>query len=248
MPGTSVLTCVRVGQPGNLAHRRPHVPSALAADRADVARTVGYPADQWHHLRQVHGDAVAVVGEDCPPGKELREVDAAVTTLSDRPLVVQVADCVPVLLAGPRAIGAAHAGRRGVHAGVVQTAVSAMAAAGDAPSALSAAIGPAIGGCCYEVPAEIQQQVGQVEPTAIAVTTWGSPSLDLPMAVHAQLERLGVTSISHVGSCTRCDPGARWFSHRGDPGAGRQVGLIVRPSLHRSPPVDRGARHAGVCA
>lgn len=222
-----------IGQPGNLSHHRPHVPARLAADRAVVAGIVGYPAERWHLLRQVHGASVAVVDDDCAPGRELRHVDAAVTALPDRPLVVQVADCVPVLLAGPRVLGVAHAGRRGVHHGVVAAVVAAMAAAGDPPGSVAAAIGPAIGGCCYEVPAALQAQVGADEPAALATTTWGTPSLDLPAAVAHQLDRAGVGRVTGLAGCTRCDPERRWFSHRADPAAGRQIGLIVRPSAER---------------
>ncbi len=219
-----------LGQPGNLAHRRPHLPSRLAADRARVARTIDQPADRWHLMRQVHGRDVAVVASGCRPGAELRDVDAAVTALEDRPLVVQAADCVPVLLAGPRTIGVAHAGRRGVHLGVVDAVVSTLSDLGDRPEHLHVAIGPAIGGCCYEVPADLRDEVGTQEPTAVATTTWGTPSLDLPAAVEAQLRRAGVRDISRMPTCTRCDPQARWFSHRGDPRSGRQVGIVVRRS------------------
>lgn len=219
-----------VGQPGNLAHRRPHLPGVLAGDRARVAQTIGQAADRWHLMRQVHGREVAVVEPTCRPGTELRDVDAAVTVLEDRPLVVQAADCVPVLVAGRRTIGVAHAGRRGVHLGVVDAVVSALSELGERPDDLRVAIGPAIGGCCYEVPAELRDEVGTQQPAAVATTTWGTPSLDLPAAVEAQLRDLGVQAISRMRTCTRCDPQARWFSHRGDPRSGRQVGIVVRRS------------------
>ncbi len=226
-----------VGQPGNLAHRRPHLPEMLAADRARVGRTIGLPVDRWHLMRQVHGRQVAVVGPSCRPGAELRHVDAMVTALADRPLVVQAADCVPILLAGKRSVGVAHAGRRGVHEGVVDAVVSALHDLGEQPEDLQVAIGPAIGGCCYELPAELRDEVGAEQPEAVAATTWGMPSLDLPAAVQAQLRRAGVRDVSRVETCTRCDPRARWFSHRADPGSGRQVGIVVRRSG-----TDQGAR------
>lgn len=219
-----------VGQPGNLAHRRPHLPAMLAADRARVAGAIGLPADRWHLMRQVHGRQVAVVGPSCRPGTELRDVDAMVTALTDRPLVVQAADCVPILLAGRRSVGVAHAGRRGVHLGVVDAVVSALNDLGEQPEDLQVAIGPAIGPCCYEVPAGLRDEIGADQPAAVATTTWGTPSLDLPAAVEAQLARTGVPSVSRMETCTRCDPRARWFSHRADPGSGRQVGVVVRPS------------------
>ncbi len=216
-----------VGQAGNLAHRRPHLPAELAAARREVARHIGQPADRWHLMRQVHGTEVALVDARTPVGAELRDVDAAVTLEVDRPLVVQVADCVPVLFAGPRTIGVAHAGRAGVYLDVVSATVDALTRLGDPPETIRAVIGPAIGGCCYEVPAQLQDQVTSRVPVARATTTWGTPSLDLPAAVVAQLTAAGVTDVdTGQTACTHGDH--RWFSHRRDPTSGRQVGIVVR--------------------
>jgi polyphenol oxidase len=225
-----------VGAAGNLSHLRPHRPDDLVRARAEVGDLTGTDPRTWHHMRQVHGAAVGIVDAATPLGAEVRAVDALVTAEPDRPLVVQVADCVPVLLAGPRSIGVAHAGRRGVETGVAAAAVGAMNELGDAASDIVAAVGPAIGGCCYELPAELQGHVTEVVPDAAATTTWGTPSVDLPLAVTRQLEAAGVGSVTQVGSCTRCDPDERWFSHRRDASTGRQIGLIVRWS-----PADPGA-------
>jgi polyphenol oxidase len=217
-----------LGRAGNLAHRRPHRPSDLAAARAELATRTGTRASAWHLLRQVHGAAVAVVDAATPLGAELEHVDAAVTAAVGRPLLVQVADCVPVLLAGPRGIGVVHAGRRGVETGVVVATLAALESLGDVPGVVHAAVGPAIGGCCYEVPATMQAEVVERAPAALATTTWGTPALDLVAAVEAQLAGGGVRSVERIGGCTRCDPDQRWFSHRADAMTGRQVGIIVR--------------------
>lgn len=217
-----------VGSPGNLSHRRPHHPAALAADRTEVGRHIGHPPDRWVTMHQVHDARVGVVDTSTPPGAEVRGVDALVTAERDRPLAVSTADCVPVLLAGAHTIGAAHAGRKGVQAGVVAAALRAMADLGDAPAEIRAVVGPAIGGCCYEVPVAMYDEVVAAHPAAAAMTTWDTPALDLPAAVSAQLAEAGVTDVQRLGTCTRCDDRARWFSHRADPGTGRQFGLIVR--------------------
>ncbi len=181
-----------VGRAGNLSHHRPHVPAVLAEDRAAVGRATGTEPARWHLMDQVHGAGVAEVTSATPPGAELTGVDALVTREPGRVLGVAAADCVPVLVAGPRAVGAVHAGRRGVRAGVVTAALDAV------PGGVErAAVGPAIGGCCYEVPAAMQAEVLEAAPAAEATTTWGTPSLDLPAAVTAVLEERGieVTSI-----------------------------------------------------
>lgn len=214
-----------VGGEGNLAHRRPHRPVDLARARASVARVTGTDADRWHLLHQVHGADVAVVDEDVPPGMELRAVDAAVTALYDRPLVVQAADCVPVLLAATGGVGVAHAGRAGVLTGVVPAAVAALRnLVGAQP--VRAAVGPAIGPCCYEVPEELQAAAAERFPELAATTSWGTPSLDLPAGVRAQLHAEDVELVATEAPCTRCAP--TLFSHRRDPASGRQIGMVVR--------------------
>lgn len=221
---------------------------ALALIGATLASTV--------FMEQVHGGRVAVVGAaergrgTASHADAIAGVDALVTFEPDVAVVVLAADCVPVLLTNPgRGVAAVHAGRRGVQAQVAVAAVRALTRAGgaDAPDASTvvALIGPAIGGCCYEVPATLRDEVAGRWPQAGGRTFWGSPSLDLPAAVTAQLAEAGVARIEQVGGCTHCAP-ARWFSHRattggggagaGQPGAsggggwaaGRQAGIVVR--------------------
>jgi polyphenol oxidase len=218
-----------IGQAGNLAHRRPHQPAELARTRRQLGERTGLSPDRWHLMAQVHGAAVGSVTTSTPPGAEFRGVDALVTAVPDRPLAVQVADCVPVLLAGGEVVAAVHAGRQGVAHDVVGATLEAMGGYGAEPADVHAAIGPAIGGCCYEVPAALRDEVAERAPEVAATTTWGTPSLDLPAAVTARLAAAGVRAVQHVGGCTHCDPAARWFSHRRDPASGRQLGLVVRP-------------------
>jgi YfiH family protein len=217
-----------VGAAGNLSHRRPHQPARLAADRDAVADRIGHRADAWVTMHQVHGAGVGLVDAATPPGAEVRGVDALVTRDRGRPLAVSTADCVPLLLAGGDAVAAAHAGRRGLQGGIVQATLDALASLGEVPADLRAVIGPAIGGCCYEVPAELFEEVVADHPAAAARTTWDTPALDLRAGVADVLRDHGVGQVAQVGACTRCDPEHRWFSHRADPATGRQFGLVVR--------------------
>lgn len=220
-----------VGDLSNLAHRRPHRPADLASARRSVGEAVGYAPSRWHLMRQVHGARVGVIGSTTPVGAQLQEVDALVTTEVDRPLVVQVADCVPVLLAGRESVAVAHAGRRGLVEGVVPATISSLIELGEDAHTVVAGIGPAIGGCCYEVPETLRAEVGASHPAAIATTSWGTPSLDVRAGVRAQLEAAGIREIHELDACTHCDD--RWFSHRRDPTSGRQVGIAVRGSAQR---------------
>lgn len=215
----------------NLAHHRPHVPTQLAAARAAVGAATGTDHRAWHLMRQVHGAEVGVVDADTPIGAELRGVDALVTSEPDRVLVVLTADCLPVLIAGRAAIAVVHAGWRGVVADVAGRTIGELIARGEDPGSLAVAVGPAIGGCCYEVGPEVADRVADVAPGAVtAPTSDGRPHVDLVAALRRRLHDLGVPEPTSVGPCTRCGPGA-WFSHRRDPAAGRQAGL-----LRMSPP------------
>lgn len=218
---------------GNLAHRRPHVPGELHRSRRAVADALEVEVGDLHLMHQVHGGEVGIVGPGTPAGVEVPDVDALATDLAGRALIVQAADCVPILLAadnGP--VGVAHAGRGGVAADVAGHLVAALVDLGARPDRLHAAIGPAIGGCCYEVPeamaTEVADRVGASEVNVASRTTWGTPSLDLPAAVSWQLSRAGVADVRPSPGCTRCDPDDRWFSHRRDPASGRHVGAVVR--------------------
>lgn len=177
---------------------------------------------------QVHGSSVAVVG---PTDEEVGEADALVTR-GGRGLAVLVADCVPVLLASPEGlvVGAVHAGRRGVTAGVVSAAVQAMVEQGAPREAIRAVIGPAICGRCYEVPDELAAQVEEIVPGSRATTSWGTDSLDLPRAVATQLRAAGVDAVHDLQLCTLTDE--RFFSHRGHLADGRAEGRSAAVVRH----------------
>jgi polyphenol oxidase len=221
-----------LGEAGNLSHRRPHQPARLAAERAALGRTIGIDPEALVLMHQVHGAEVAVVGPDTPGGAEVRGVDALVTAEPGRPLAVQVADCVPVLLAAhvaegrAVAVGVAHDGRVGLAAGVVDAVVTALRGLAGESAAVTGALGPAIGSCCYEVPAALRDEVDAVVPGTAASTSWGTPALDLPGGVLGRFDALGVTRTAGAGPCTRCGAD-RWFSHRADPSTGRQFGIVV---------------------
>lgn len=215
-----------VGQAGNLSSRRPHQPAALAAERARAFGRHGIRPEHVHVMRQVHGTGVATVSDDVPAGVVLADVDAAVTTLPGRGLAVLTADCLPVLVAGERVVGVAHAGRRGLFDGVLQATVGAFQDLGEDVTRLRAVIGPAIGGCCYEVPPSMQEELAATRPEAAATTAWGTPSLDLVAVATSILTDLGA-DVTCLDVCTRC-ASDQWFSHRADPRSGRQAGVIAR--------------------
>ena len=210
----------------NLALEGGDDPEATAANLSQVLADFA-PGASVADLHQVHGADVDVVDaqEDGALGVRQRpDADGVVTTRPDVVLMVRAADCVPVLLADPVAgvIGAAHSGRPGLAAGVVPATVAAMRERG--ATDITAWIGPHVCGGCYEVPAEMRDEVGAIVPAAVATTTWGTPALDLGAGVRAQLDDLGVTVVD-VSRCTRESDDL--YSYRRDGArAGRLAGLV----------------------
>lgn len=188
-------------------------------------------------MRQVHGADVQVVGRTWLDGRsgdvpgdhpDIPEADALVTDLAGVALVVRVADCVPVLLADLDAgvVGAAHAGRPGLVAGIVPATVAAMRDLG--AERITAWVGPYVCGACYEVPEQMRADVAAVVPEAFAETSWGTPAVDVGAGVRAQLRADGVDVVD-ASRCTREDE--ELFSYRRQGAeAGRMAGIVwVRP-------------------
>jgi YfiH family protein len=180
-------------------------------------------------MDQVHGRHVAVV-TDRPSGPMIG-TDGLVTTRRDVPLAVLVADCLPVLMYEPKAevIGSVHAGRRGIELGVLAAAVQAIESCGGEGSRVLVTIGPSIGPCCYEVPAQMRDAVCAVVPAAASTTRWGTPSIDLRAAALAQLGAAGVHQVAVSDVCTFESP--RHYSYRRDGVTGRFAGVVVLPGL-----------------
>ncbi len=197
-------------------------------DLGPALAALGLPGAPAAACHQVHGARVfRVHGPAWPVG----EGDALVTTVPGLVLVVRTADCVPVLVAGPRGVAAIHAGWRGTAAGVVRAAIEALAeATGDPPRTFGAAVGPAVGPCCYTVGPEVVEGVARVAPPeAFLVRGSDRTGVDLRAAALHVLATLGVTRHVAVLACTACDP--RFHSWRRDGGAaGRQAALVaLRP-------------------
>jgi YfiH family protein len=201
-------------------------PDAVRTNRDLAAKSLGIEPDRVVWMNQVHGADVTVVDGPWGSSDPIPSVDAIVTTRRGLALAVLTADCVPVLLADPVAgvAAAAHAGRPGMIAGVVQAALRAMTDLGAEPSRIVARTGPTVCGRCYEVPEAMRAEVSAVEPAAYAETSWGTPAVDVGAGVHAQLERLGVRDREQSPVCTL--ESRDHFSYRRDRTTGRLAGYV----------------------
>lgn len=212
-------------------------PAAVAENHRRLGAAVGYAAGQLFEVSQVHGRALLEPGaDDVPEVFRGQEADALVSLRAGTPIGVRTADCMPVLLADPEtgAVAAAHAGWRGVVAGVVPAAVEALCGRAAAPPArLVAAMMPHIRACCFEVGdevvAQLQAGLDPEDAARMAVPRTPRPHADLTVVVRAQLRRAGLSPerVDDVPGCTCCEP-ERFFSYRRDGAAsGRHLAVIV---------------------
>ncbi|MEW8958294.1 MAG: peptidoglycan editing factor PgeF [Moorella sp. (in: firmicutes)] len=214
-------------------------PQAVLANRQRLARLLGLPLDNWVVGEQVHGNEVAVVSAlDAGRGAEelttaLPGVDALVTAAPGLTLVAFYADCVPLYLVDPvrGGIGLAHAGWKGTVLRVGARLVAGLAALGGRPADFLAAVGPAVGLCCYQVDARVAAAVKASLPWAEDVLHPEASDryrLDLPRANYLELLAAGLRpeNIAVAGLCTCC-LSREFFSYRAARGAtGRQAALL----------------------
>jgi YfiH family protein len=194
-------------------------PDAVAVNRSRVAERVGLPWEQVAFGRQVHGGDVRRVADVGAPSQGADE-DGQATTRDDVATLVFTADCLAVALVADGGVAMLHGGWRGLDAGILAAGVGALRELGvDGP--ISAALGPAARGCCYEVGEEVHERFAAYDARV------GARNLALDVVAGAQLRAAGVDAVHDCGLCTMCDE--RFFSHRRDRGVtGRQGGLAWR--------------------
>lgn len=196
-------------------------------ERTRAERLLGDGVEGHGWAEQVHS-ATVLEGRPGPCGQG----DALVTGKTGLALSVVTADCVPVLLATGEQVAAVHAGWRGVVAGVVEATVERLVAAGaPAPGSWCAWIGPAIGGCCYEVGYEVAERVVAASVQGVRLAGTGErPHLDLPGAILAQLSAAGVGTVRPLLWCTRCEEERLYSYRREGAGGGRNRSLVWMPA------------------
>ncbi|MCW5658848.1 MAG: peptidoglycan editing factor PgeF [Burkholderiaceae bacterium] len=219
----------------NLGRSSGDDPAAVAANRARLALASGATHT---YLSQVHGDRVIRLDAESAQGSHT--ADAAWTDRPGLACTVMVADCLPVLLAAPgaRAVGAAHAGWRGLAGGVVERTVQAVCeGASCEPGELAAWLGPCIGPEAFEVGADVLQAFGvppaphSSERFRYQVRADGQPRwrADLAGLARDRLRTLGISRVSGGTWCTVTDP-SRFFSFRRDGVTGRMAACVwIRP-------------------
>jgi YfiH family protein len=203
------------------------------AEPAPLAQIPDWPAAKptWS---QVHGVACAEVSAR---GQACGEADALFTFQRGVPVAATHADCVPILLArrDGKAVAAVHAGWRGTKARILRALWRALSARGENPAEWAAAVGPAIGPCCYEVSPELASDFAlefAAHGEGLAVPR--PRMLDLPAVNSAELRALGLAEVDLLRACTRCAVDAAgeplFHSYRREVKAVKQYSAIMKLS------------------
>jgi YfiH family protein len=214
----------------NVATHVGDVPAQVAANRARLRELLALPAEPaW--LNQVHGTGVFNL-DDGAAGTSPPTADAAVTSRTGAPCVVMVADCLPVLftMRDGSCVAAAHAGWRGLAAGVLERTIEAMGVAGPA---LRAWLGPAIGHGHFEVGEEVRAAFVDKDAAAaecFELNDRGRWQANLVGLARRRLHALGVSDVNGGDWCTYADREC-FYSHRRDGQGGRMAALIWREQL-----------------
>lgn len=205
-------------------------------NRSKVCGVLEIGDDSLATPHQIHSAKAVTVRDVWEPGKGPK-ADAVVTDRPGIALGVATADCGPVLFADreARVIGAAHAGWRGAHDGILEATLDAMEKLGSDRGTVTAVLGPTISAAAYEVGPEFKDRFLLSQPDN---DRYFSPSsrpdhamFDLPAYIVARLKDIGVGSIANLGLCTYSD-GARFFSyrrstHQNEPDYGRLMSAIA---------------------
>lgn len=211
---------------GNLAYHVGDDKNNVDNNRKKLAKELNYKYQDLVYMNQVHGNHVEVVTKDSP--KLIDNCDGLITNEKNLPLMVMVADCIPILLHDEQAgvIAALHAGRNSTFQKIVQVALDIMTKQFDSNvQDIKAILGPSIQKCCYEV---------SVEMANIVSTNFGSEFvegryIDLQGINRSILEANGVTNIEISSVCTHCS-NKPYYSYRKENKTGRFAGIIMNKS------------------
>ena len=210
----------------------------VLANRAKVAKALGYRPEKATTCAQVHGNRVvvvtpALVGRGALDYADtIQDTDGLVTEEANVPLMLFYADCVPVMLVDTKstAFALVHAGWRGAVSKIGAIALQTMEQNfGTRPGNVMAAIGPSIGPCCYEVDENVLKKAPDFKE-CFAPTGPGHWHLNLWQVNRLQLERAGVPS-DHILDSSYCtkDHVEQYFSYRAEQGkTGRMAAVIYR--------------------
>jgi len=180
---------------------------------------------------QQHTTNIFLLREGDQTALPLPNFDGVATPSANHPILLHFADCVPVMLVDvkQRCLCVMHAGWRGTAGGIVTKGVELLTSVlGCNPADMVAAVGPAIGSCCYETGQEVPDQLAQSvsNPTSLVQLREGKPHPDLKAFNAMQLYEAGVAQVDVTDWCTACHP-YLFYSHRQSAGKTGRQGAVA---------------------
>jgi hypothetical protein len=207
---------------GNLAYHVGDIKENVDKNRQNLALKLGYKNEDLVYMNQVHGNNVEIVDETSP--KYIDNCDGLITNTKNLPLMVMVADCIPILFYDEikGVIAAVHAGRNSTFLRIVEiTAKKMIENFSCEPKDIKVIMGPSIQKCCYEVNDELLKIV----ETSFGKEFCIGKNIDLQGINKKLLENLGIKNIDISDICTKCS-NEPYFSFRKNPKTGRFAGII----------------------
>lgn len=219
---SDILAVFTTIKDGNLAYHVGDKKENVDKNRNNLASRLNYDAKTLVSMNQVHGNNVVVVNHNS--SKLIDNCDGLITNEKDLPLMVMVADCIPILLHDKKqgVIAALHAGRNSTFQRIVQVALDIMFEQFNCKAQnIKAILGPSIQKCCYEVSDELLKIVEKTFSNEFIV----GKNIDLQGINRSILEQNGVKNIEISKICTKCSK-SEYYSYRKEPKTGRFAGII----------------------
>ena len=207
---------------GNLAYHVGDIKENVDKNRENLAIKLGYKNEDLVYMNQVHGNNVVIVNENSP--KLIDNCDGIITNTKDLPLMVMVADCIPILFYDEKkeVIAAVHAGRNSTFLEIAQiTAQKMIENFGCIPSDIKVLMGPSIQKCCYEVNDELLKIVEISFGKEFCIGN----NIDLQGINKMLLQNIEINNIQISDICTKCS-NEPYYSFRKNPKTGRFAGII----------------------
>ena len=207
---------------GNLAYHVGDEKFNVDKNRKALAIKYNYDYEKLVSMNQTHGNNVEIV--DLSSSKIIDDCDGLITNIKDLPLMVMVADCIPILLHDEKkdVIAALHAGRNSTFLKIVEVAINKMKENfGTNPLDIKATLGPSIQKCCYEV----SEELANIVKTSFGSQFVDGRYIDLQAINKAILKENGVVKIDDSTICTKCTSKIH-YSYRKNPKTGRFAGII----------------------
>lgn len=203
-------------------------PRSVLKNRTYLSQKYGFLLENFIYMDQVHSDAIKVI--DDPMFNRIDKCDAVITNKKNIPLMVMVADCIPILMydKDKKVIAAVHSGRSGTFKNIATKTVLKMKKEfSSGVENILICMGPSIGACCYEVGRDIANTAKKEFGNGCVLEKEGKFFLDLKWINLKQLKNVGIKeeNIEISDICTCCDK--NYFSYRRDGKTGRFAGIIM---------------------